>query len=285
MERTGKRFTWLWFALPFLLLLGAGYYLYATVLRTPTVPSPAPHAGPPAAAPGAAVIKAPIPISPAERKPPGGPQAESRCEQLQGSLVDFFRYLDGKKYVQHLGAGADTYQRFQRILKRVASRVPIPAGEGIDPRITVENVYHLFRVLDRQDLRLIKDVIRNEPDTLEVNLRLLYEWLVAQGGCQEAADYRPSMKALYHYAGFFLNTIGGRAYLFRQAPALRLLVSHYSLLILHEADLKGRNTYGIDVLPFIGPLRKEILRYPDLHFQADYIAGLDRLESHYLARR
>jgi hypothetical protein len=90
---------------------------------------------------------------------------------------------------------------------------------------------------------------------------------------------------LYHYAGFFLNTIGGRSYLFRRPLGLRLLCSYYSLLILQEADKQGRNSYGIDALPFIAPLAREIALYPDFRFKQTYLKNLEEMEKDYVKKR
>jgi hypothetical protein len=103
--------------------------------------------------------------------------------------------------------------------------------------------------------------------------------------CPDPEEVRPSLDVLYYYAGFFLNTIGGRAYLFRRALGVRLLCSYYSLLIVHEADKQGKNSYGIDIFPFIAPLGKEILLYPNFHFTNDYILKLNELEKYYIQRR
>lgn len=210
---------------------------------------------------------------------------EPDCKQIEDDVEGFFDYLDQKKYVQHLGSGPDAYARFKRIIKRLAAEPPIPAGEGIDPRIIIQNVYYLYRILDRTDIRLIKDVVVNEKDTMEFNLYMFYKWLTLGGRCPDNGDLRPSLKVLYHYAGFFLNTIGGRAYLFRRLEGLRLLVSYYSVLIVHEADREGKNYYGIDVFPFIDPLKQEINYYPNFEFQSEYIDRLNEVEDYYLQRR
>jgi hypothetical protein len=210
---------------------------------------------------------------------------EPDCKQIEEDVEAFFQYLDQKKFVQHLGSGTDAYARFKRIIKRLAADPPIPAGEGIDPRIIIQNVYYLYRILDRTDIRLIKDVVVNEKDIMELNLHMFYKWLTLGGRCPDNEGLRPSLKALYHYAGFFLNTIGGRAYLFRRSEGLRLLVSYYSVLIVHEADKQGKNYYGIDVFPFIDPLKQEISYYPNFEFQNEYIDQLNKMEDYYLQRR
>ena len=167
----------------------------------------------------------------------------------------------------------------------MAAKPPIPAGESADSTVLNSNIYHLFRVLDRKDIRLIREVIANESETLEMNVELFYRWLTLGERCPDPEGIRPSQEALYHYAGFFLNTIGGRSYLFRRPLRLRLLGTYYSLLIVHEADKEGRNLYGIDPFPHIAPLAKEIALYPSFRFQGTYLEKLEELEKYYLQRR
>ena len=93
------------------------------------------------------------------------------------------------------------------------------------------------------------------------------------------------MHVLYPYAGYLINSIGGRAYLFRRSPAFRLLVSYYCLLIVHEADKTGKNSYGIDIYPQVQMLREEMSYYNDFLFQKTYLDKLDDLSNYYAERR
>jgi hypothetical protein len=210
---------------------------------------------------------------------------EDYCAKIKKNMADFFHYLDQTEYFQHLNPKMDAYARFRGILKRSTDWPPIPAGEGIDPSIMIRNVYHLSRVLNKQDIHLIREVIRNENGAMEINLDMLYKWLNLDDNCPDPGGLRPTMEVLYQYAGFFLNTIGGRAYLFRRSPDLRLLTSYYCLMIVHEADKRGKNNYGIDILPFIAPLREEIIHYPDFQFGSEYINTLNNIEDYYLRKR
>jgi hypothetical protein len=210
---------------------------------------------------------------------------EDDCAQTAKDLTEFFSYLDGKDYIRYLGPEVDTRSRFKKILKRLVAQPPVPAGEGIDARIIIRNVYHFFRVLDRKDLRLIREVIIHEQDSMEINLEMLYRWLTLGEGCPDPVGIRMPFKSVYRYAGFFLNTIGGRGYLFRRPSNLRLLVNYYCILIVHKADRIGKNNYGIDILPFIAPLRDEIDHYSELQFIKKYTEQLNDIESYYLQRR
>ena len=220
-----------------------------------------------------------------EAPAPKSSPKEDFCAQVEKNITEFFRYLDQKEYVRDPGSKIDTYTRFKKILNRLAARPPVPAGEGTDPTIIIQNVYHFYRILDRKDLRLIRHIVTKEKETLEFNLEMFYRWVGLGNRCPDPEGVRPSTEMLYKYAGFFINTTGGRACLFRRSSDIRLLVSYYCLLIINEADKKGGNSYGIDVLPYIEPIREEILLHPHFHFQSEYINKLDSLKRYYQSRR
>ena len=213
------------------------------------------------------------------------PRPKEDCARIEKDVQDFFAYLDTKGYIQHLEEGTNTYEHFKRLIKRLSAKPPIPAGEGIDPALMTKNVFHFYRVLDRVDIRLVKEIIANEAETLELNLELFYKWLTLGDRCPDPEGIKPPPEVMYDYAGFFLNTIGGRAYLLRRPLGLRLLLSYYSLLIVHEADKRKMNTYGIDIFPMIAPLAREISIYPDFHFRDDYLFRLNQIDTYYLQKR
>jgi len=272
-------------------VLGAGYYLYVQKTHhaeTEGVGGGAsqPNAGSGPEMPTPAGNKETVSASEKTADPRANTNSEEyACADLQTHMTDFFLYLDEKRYVQHLELDTDTFTRFGQILQHLSDNPPIPAGEGIDPRIIVRNVYHLFRTLDRKDLRLIREVIMNEEPSMEVILKVFYTWAVLRRDCPVMEDIRPSMETLYLYAGFFINTTGGRSYLFRRSPTFRLVLFHYCISIVHEADKMEKNSYGIDILPFIVPLIKEIAHYSNLEFQKEYLAKLRQMENYYLKKR
>jgi len=210
---------------------------------------------------------------------------EDFCAQVEKNITEFFRYLDQREYVRNPGSKIDTYMRFKKILNRLAARPPVPAGEGTAPAIIIKNVYHFYRVLDRKDLRLIRRIISEDKETIEFNLEMFYGWVGLGNRCPDPEGVRPSKDMLYKYAGFFINTTGGRACLFRRSSDIRLLVSYYCLLIINEADKKGWNSSGIDILPYIEPIREEILLHTHFQFQSEYINKLDSLKRYYQGRR
>lgn len=208
---------------------------------------------------------------------------EDHCIQIEKNVMEFFRYLDEKEYMSGQNLNIDTYTRFKKILNRLASQTPIPAGEATDTKAIIRNIFHFYRILGRKDLRLIRDILSKEEDTLEYNFEMFYKWFGLR--CPKPEGLRPSMEILYRYAGFLINSTGGRACLFRRSQEVRLLISYYCLLIVHDADKKGINNYGIDILPLIKPLRNEISYYPAFQFQEKYIEQLNRLQYYYWQKR
>ncbi len=232
--------------------------------------------------------KKPLPIGSSDRTDldEGADARNARyCDLINQYVQDFFQYLDTKKYVQKLELGETAYARFKQVLERLSAKPPIPAGEGVDPAVMVKNIYFFCRALDKQDLRLIKQVVGNDRDTLEDNMGMLYQWAMLGRGCPNPGDVRPSFDVLYRYAGFFLNTTGGRAYMFRRGLKVRLLVSYYSVQIIYQADKAGRNNYGIDVLPYIKMLMEEMGNYPDLLYKETYLETLMKIKAFYSGRR
>ena len=297
MEKKKKSSIWWWLLLG-VVLAGVGIYLYLEmrpkpeeVLVTETEKVfPDKKEGPSEEQSEAPTeIRKPIPAPTEEdtsTKPPAGPTAEEiYCTKVEKNISEFFIYLDQSKYVRNLTPKKKSYARFKKMLKRLAARPPIPAGEGKDPKILIQNMYHFFRVLGQKDLRLIRDVVKNEKDTTENQMEMFYTWLMLRDRCPNPKGLRPSMETLYRYAGFFLNSTGGRAYLFRRSVGVRLLTSYYCILIVHKADRKGINSYGIDILPFIAPLREEMTIYPDFQFQQEYIDKLNQIENYYKGKR
>jgi hypothetical protein len=199
--------------------------------------------------------------------------------------VGFFKFLDGRDYVKRILSNGHSYVHFKEAIKRLTAHPPLPAGESLDPAHLMQNTYYFFRSLKRDDLQLVIALIRNEEASMELDMDMFYRWLMLGDRCPDPEGIRPPFSASYRYAGFFLNTIGGRAYLYRRPEGVRLLVSYYCLLILNEADKRKVNTFGIDVRPLVGPILSEMDHYPGFQFRETYLENLKRLEAYYRQER
>jgi hypothetical protein len=210
---------------------------------------------------------------------------EDECERMEKEVKEFFAYLDGKDYIKELKIGEDMFTHFKKVVHLLSENPPIPAGEGLKQDTMIRNIFHFYRVLGFRDLTLILRILRNEADTLELNLASLYQWLMSAEQCDQKDGLPPSLDIVYRYAGFLVNSIGGRSYLFRRETRLRLLVNYYCLLIIHEADKRKMNSFGIDITPFLEPLAEEIEHYRFLYYRKEYAGKLIDLKNYYLKRR
>jgi len=210
---------------------------------------------------------------------------EDECQRIEEDLQEFFTYLEKKDYIRELELGEGLFAHFSSVIDSLSSHPPIPAGEGFDYDIMIQNIYHLYRTLGRKDLKLIRTIVQNEADSMEVNLALFYRWLMSGDTCGRSDGLPPPLPVTYRYAGYLVNSIGGRAYLFRRDTRLRLLLTYYSVLIIHEADKKKINSYGIDVTPFLEPLADEIENYNLLYFRREYAGRLIDLKNYYQKKR
>lgn len=212
-------------------------------------------------------------------------KVQDECQKMEKDLQDFFTYLDTKDYIRELRIEGGTFNHFIKIIRALSLHPPIPAGEGLNYDMIISNIYHFYRALELKDLELIKLILKNEADTMEINLALFYKWLMSNDKCGQKEGIPPTLNTLYKYAGFLINSIGGRSYLFRRETRLRLLLYYYSLLIIHEADKKKMNNFGVDITPFLEPLAEEIENYKFLYFRKEYAGRLINLKDYYIKKR
>lgn len=216
---------------------------------------------------------------------PSQPVTEDYCAKIDAQIHDFFIYLNGRDYIKKMGVDINSLNLYKKLLLALSSNPPVPSGEGLSAEIMNMNIFYLFRILDGEDMYFVKEVLRNEADNIEMNIDLFYRYFMLKDQCPDLENTRPAFQVLYRYAGFFLNTIGGRAYLYRRTTALRLLFTYYSIVVIHDADKKGKNDYGIDVFPAIETLIKEIGIFPDLRSQKEYISRLMEIKEYYADKR
>jgi len=209
---------------------------------------------------------------------------EDECPKMERDLMEFFAYLEKKDYIKELEIEEDLLSHFKRIIHTLSLNPPLPAGEGFNYSIIIQNIYHFYRILGIKDLNLIKLVVENEADSMEVNLALFYRWLISGDECGRKDGLPPELDTIYRYAGFLINSIGGRAYLFRRETRLRLLVYYYCIMIIHEADKKKINSFGIDITPYLEPLADEIENYQLLYFRREYAGRLIDVKNYYMKR-
>ena len=206
---------------------------------------------------------------------------ELSCEDIKRNSTAFFNHLDKQAYVQSYGITKSSYEFFKQILTQLSETTPRVTGEMVELTTLMSNMAYFYRVLGKKRVDLIREILKNESDITESVLTTFYQRATSCDRCDETEEECPSLETLYEYAGFFLNTLGGRNYLMRRNVQLRILVSYYSLLILDKANDETLNRYGIDIRPHIKLLLSEINNTKGLMYKKRYVEKLKTLKAKY----
>ena len=205
--------------------------------------------------------------------------AEKQIEISTRNLNNFFSYLDKQDYVQVLNLPSDTKTTFTTLLNKLVNDPPVITGESDDLFTLLKNTAHFFRVLGEDNINLLKEIIVHEHQKLEA---LAEDLFIVLGNSEKLVEnYNINLKenTLYEYSSFLMNTMGGRLYMFRRDMELRMIISYYSLLFVDQAEKDGLNQHGIDILPFVATLIKEIENHGQkLQMRDKYLERLYQIE-------
>ena len=205
----------------------------------------------------------------------------SRIAETERQISTFFAYLDNRPYVQALNLAGGSYLQYQIAIEKLSAKPPIIAGEMDSLYNMVRNVAHFYRVMGKKRVLLTKQIMQNESEVMEAVMQTFYKWFIMDDGGKTTLKGRPSMTAMYEYAGYILNTLGGRSYLLRRSPKVRALTTYYSVLILDLANDEELNSRGIDIRPYIRSSLLEIKNQIGLIHQKEYITRLSELSLKY----
>ncbi len=200
---------------------------------------------------------------------------------IERRVMAFFRYLDDQPYVQSFQLAGGTYRQWEIAMARLAAKPPIVAGEMDSLYSMMRNVAHFYRVLGKKRILLIKQILKNESAVIEPAMKTFYQWFSADDQGKAALQGRPDLQTQYVYAGYLLNTLGGRSYLLRRGSRVRTLTTYYCVLVLDRANDAELNAAGIDIRPYIKASINEITNQLGLRYQKQYLARLDRLSRKY----
>jgi hypothetical protein len=192
------------------------------------------------------------------------------CRHLHG----FFTHLDNREYIQSFQLGKPSGKYFTTLAYRLLDNPPVVSRESDDLYTILKNMAHFFRVIGKDNILLIKAILDRERDKIEDVAGDIYLWSTLDGCNRELFGFSPELAKMYEYAGFFLNTMGGRSYLFRRDSRSRLLINYYSILLVDLANEKGLNRHGLDIAQVIPQLAEEIESSTQLIYKENY---LDRL--------
>lgn len=204
------------------------------------------------------------------------------CQKVEAQLLSFLNYLDSRPYVsdQEIEGGSAGFIR--ECAARLLADPPVNIAEMQDMFRLVKNVTHFYRVLGKKRLLLARDILTTEERVLEPAMAVFYA-RVAECGQPLPGNEKPlSIEKLYDYAGYFLNTLGGRSYLLRRESKIRMLMNYYSILIIDRANDEKFNQYGIDIRPYIDYLFYDISNQKGLAYRERYLTRLAALRDKYM---
>ncbi len=291
MKLTSKRSPSLLVPLVVLILVAAGSFWFFFHRSTSQLPPQ-----PPAVTEGVQTNPSSAPLADEMLVPgtPGNPQdqvvptpvpalpTKDDLPQAVDRIKAFYQHLDQQQYIQtrHLDAPSHIYMT--KLIQKLLDAPPVVTRETDDLLTILKNSTHLFRILGKDNILLSKEILnreKNKTEELMANYFLLTEH-------PEAFDKELSFTipedALYQYACFFLNTMGGKLYLSRRDSLTRMLVSYYAIMIVHQANTQGKNAYGLPLQPALDLLTSEIEEGGNsLHYKEAYLDALYDLKEKY----
>ena len=180
------------------------------------------------------------------------------CSELADNIDSFFDTLDTRQYIRDFQLQSPSSVYFPELIQKLVDNPPIVSGETDDLFTILQNTAHFFRIIGKKNILVLKGILDRERATFEQTLFDFYN-LTKEPECLKSRfNLEIGQEPLYSYAGFFLNTMGGRLYLFRRDSMSRMVVNFYSILIIEQANREGRNKYGIAIKDAIDNLIIEI---------------------------
>jgi hypothetical protein len=202
-------------------------------------------------------------------------------EDVERRIAAFFVHLDQQDYIKEYDLDGSSYNEYEEIIQKISEKPPLLGNETESLYNMFVNIAHFYRALGKERIFLVKNVLAHENENIESTMRDFYLWYTYDGKDRKKIKGRPSQQTLYEYAGFFLNTIGGRNYLMRRESNIRILTSYYSVLILDRANDMKQNPNGIDIRPYLRLVISDLSNKSGFTFHYEYMKNLKRLKEKY----
>jgi hypothetical protein len=186
------------------------------------------------------------------------PAQSEQCLPLINKINTFYAQLDRQPYMKTFHLDEPSKEYFSKLIQTLINNPPIVTRETDDLFTLLKNTAHFFRILGKKNILILKGILDREKDSLESILSTFYALSIYPECLEKEYSLTLPLDALYDYAGFFLNTMGGRLYLFRRDSTSRMIVSYYAIMIIDRANIEGSDKHGIDLLPSVNALIEEI---------------------------
>ena len=209
------------------------------------------------------------------------PRQNLSVKEINRQINSFFAYLDQQEYIKEYKFAQDSKSQLNQIIEILTQNSPVLIRETDSIYDVLKNYYYFYRLIGKKRLNFIKDILTNESDIIEPLMYTFYLWFSANNENSDPDLVRPSFEQMYIYANFFLETIGGRNYLFRRDPKARKLASYYCVLIIDQANMDGLNSNGTDIRPHLELTIKDLANQIDLSLKNQYLWELENLRKKY----
>jgi hypothetical protein len=202
-------------------------------------------------------------------------------QEIDRRINSFFSYLDEQQYVKSYKFLNGSKQQFEEMFQILTSNAPSVPRETDSIDRLIKNVFYFYRLLGKERIKFIKDILKNESDIIEHLMHTLYLMFTTDNEYFILESARSSIEQLYVYACFFLETLGGRSYLLRRDSKVRILILYYCVLIIDTANHEGLNSNGIDIRPHLKLVSKDITHQTGLNYKNHYFMKLETLKKNY----
>ncbi|MBU0946808.1 MAG: hypothetical protein KJ804_01095 [Proteobacteria bacterium] len=234
-------------------------------------PTPAPEA----AATRQDPLSAPSPDGSREKK-------GLACKKNTAEIDRFYQHLDQQPYMTNYQLSTSSKVHFTALIQKLLANPPQVTRETDDLYTILKNTAHFFRISGKDNIQMLKGILDSERGRVEDILGAYYS-LITSSDCSDTPYVSAiDQNALYEYACFFLNTMGGRLYLFRRDSLSRMVVTYYAISLINRANEENNNRYGIDLKPAVDLLLLEMERGgSSLKKQDYYLDTLYKLKEKY----
>ena len=205
----------------------------------------------------------------------------SSPKEIERRINSFFSYLDQQQYIKFYKYFSGTKEQFELILKILARQPPVFPRETDSINDVLKNVFYFYRVLGKERITLIKDILEKESDIIDPLMHTFYFWFTSSNEYYKTELTRPSIEQLYIFACFFLETLGGRSYVLRRDSNLRILTLYYCVLIIDQSNIDGANLNGIDIRPYLKLISEDMAHQKGLDYKNHYLIKLEILRKKY----
>jgi len=185
------------------------------------------------------------------------PAQISTCDKPVKQLDEFYTHLDNQDYMSGYKISEPSKIHFSDLIKKLLANPPQVTRESDDLYTILKNTAHFFRISGKDNIIMMKGILDSEKASLEQILSDYY-LLVSNPDCNNTSYGNVDKDALYEYACFFLNTMGGRLYLFRRDSLSRMVVTYYAILLVDQANIQNNNRHGIALRAVVDMLISEM---------------------------